>query len=66
MKKLEIHCCKPLTAKEGNTIRAIVPDDTLNELHELSERTGYPMSQLARLLRYGRYSRTDILGKISS
>lgn len=50
MKKLEIHCCKPLTAKEGNTIRAIVPDDTLNELHRLSERTGYPMSQLARLL----------------
>lgn len=48
--KLEIHCCKPMTAKEGNTIRAIVPDDTLEELHRLSEATGYPMSRLARLL----------------
>lgn len=50
MKTLEIHCCKPMTAKEGNTIRAIVPDETLEELRRLSEQTGYPMSRLTRLL----------------
>ena len=49
-KKLIIHCAKPLTAKEANTVRAVVPNDTLNELRELSEKTGYPMSSLTRIL----------------
>ena len=30
--RLELHCAKPLSAKEANTIRAIIPDDTLAEL----------------------------------
>lgn len=50
MSKLEIHCVKPLPAKEANTIRAIVPDDTLAELKEMSHKTGIAMSQLARML----------------
>lgn len=50
MNKLEIHCVKPLPAKEANTIRAIVPDDTLAELKEMSQKTGIAMSQLARML----------------
>ncbi|MGN1480371.1 hypothetical protein [Porcipelethomonas sp.] len=48
--KLELHCAKSLSAKEANTIRAIVPDDTLAELKELSRCTGIAMSQLARML----------------
>lgn len=50
MSKLEIHCARPLSAKEANTIRVIVPDDTLTELKEISRSTGIAMSQLARLL----------------
>ena len=50
MDKLELHCASPLTAKEANTIRAIVPDDTHAELKEISNRTGIAMSQLARML----------------
>lgn len=50
MNKLEIHCAKPLSAKDANTIRVIVPDDTLTELKNLSRETGIAMSQLARLL----------------
>lgn len=48
--KLELHCAKPLSAKEANTIRTIVPDDTLTELREISRRTGIAMSQLTRML----------------
>ena len=48
--RLALHCAKPLSAKEANTIRAIIPDDTLAELKELSRRTGISMSQLARML----------------
>ena len=48
--RLELHCAKSLSAKEANTIRAIIPDDTLAELKELSRRTGISMSQLARML----------------
>ena len=48
--KLELHCAKPPSAKEAHTIRAIIPDDTLAELKELSRRTGISMSQLARML----------------
>lgn len=50
MSKLEIHSVKPLSAKEANTIRAIVPDDTLSELKAISEKTGIAMSQLTRML----------------
>lgn len=49
-KKLELHCAKPLSAKEANTIRAIIPDDTHDELKEISRRTGIAMSQLTRML----------------
>lgn len=48
--RLELHCAKPLSAKEANTIRAIVPDDTLEELKELKDITGISMGQLVRLL----------------
>lgn len=48
--KLELHCAKPLSAKEANTIRTIVPDDTLAELREISRRTGIAMIQLTRML----------------
>lgn len=50
MEKLELHCAKPLSAKEANTIRAIIPDDTYDEMKEISRRTGIAMSQLARML----------------
>ena len=48
--RLELHCAKPLSAKEANTIRAIIPDDTLEELKELKDITGISMGQLVRLL----------------
>ena len=50
MDKLELHCARPLTAKEANTIRVIVPDDTLAELKDISSKTGIAMSQLGRYL----------------
>ncbi len=48
--KLELHCAKSLSEKEANTIRAIIPDDTLTELKETLRRTGIAMSQLAAML----------------
>ena len=50
MEKLTLHCARPLSAKEANTIRAIIPDDTHEELKKLSSQTGLAMSQLARIL----------------
>ena len=50
METLKIHCAKPLSAKEANTIRVIIPDDTLSDLKAISRDTGIAMSQLARLL----------------
>lgn len=48
-KRLTIHSAKPLSPKEGNTIRAIVPDDALDKLHDINKRTGIAISQLARM-----------------
>jgi hypothetical protein len=50
MDKLELHCAKPLSAKEANTIRVILPDDTVNEMKDISKKTGMAMSQLGRYL----------------
>lgn len=50
MDKLELHCAKPLSAKEANTIRVILPDDTVSEMKEISKKTGMAMSQLGRYL----------------
>ncbi len=49
-KTLVIHSCKSLSAREANTIRVVIPDDTLAELKELSRNTGMAMSQVCRLL----------------
>lgn len=47
--RLIVPIVKPLTPKEGNTIRAVVDNDTLKELNEISEKTGIYISQLARM-----------------
>ena len=59
-KKLVLHSYKPLSAKEANTIRVVVPDDTLEELKELKERTGCAMSQLCRMLIEYALPRTEV------
>lgn len=48
-KRLTIHSAKPLSPKEGNTIRAVIPDDVLEELHGISDKTGIAISQIARM-----------------
>ena len=35
--RLIVPIVKPLTPKEGNTIRAVVDNDTLKELNEISD-----------------------------
>ena len=47
--RLIVPIVKPLTPKEGNTIRAVVDNDTLKELNEISDKTGIYISQLARM-----------------
>ena len=49
MDKLILPVVKPLKPKEANTVRAIVTDETLKELNEISERTGIYISQLTRM-----------------
>ena len=48
--KLELHCSKPLSPKEANTIRAVIPDDTYAEIKALCEKTGVSIAQMSRLL----------------
>ena len=48
--KLKLPVIKPLSAKEANTVRAIITDETLAELNRLSDKTGIYISQLTRML----------------
>lgn len=49
MDKLTLPIVKPLSPKEANTVRAIITDETLKELNDISERTGIYISQLTRM-----------------
>lgn len=54
MDKLIIPNVKPLTAKQGNTVRAILDDDTYEELKATAEKSGISISQLAGIyVRFG-------------
>lgn len=46
---LIIHSAKPLSPKEGNTIRAVLSDESYSELKQIAEKTGIYISQLSRL-----------------
>lgn len=48
-KPLIIHSAKPLSPKEGNTIRAVLSDKSYLELKQIAEETGIYISQLSRL-----------------
>ncbi len=48
-KPLVIHSAKPLSPKDGNTIRAVLSDESYSELKQISEETGIYISQLSRL-----------------
>lgn len=48
-KPLIIHSAKPLSPKEGNTIRAVLSDESYSELKQIAEETGIYISQLSRL-----------------
>lgn len=48
-KPLVIHSAKPLSPKEGNTIRAVLSDESYSELKQIAEETGIYISQLSRL-----------------
>lgn len=49
MDKLTLPIVKPLRPKEADTVRAVITDETLKELSEISERTGIYVSQLIRM-----------------
>lgn len=49
MDKLVLPVVKPLKPKEANTVRAVITDETLRELKEISEQTGIYISQLTRM-----------------
>ena len=49
MDKLILPVDKPLRPKAVHIVRAIVTDETLKELNEISERTGIYISQLTRM-----------------
>ena len=49
MDKLILPVVKPLSPKEANTVRAIITDETLKELNDISEKTGIYISQITRM-----------------
>ena len=46
---LVIHSAKPLSPKDGNTIRAVLSDESYTELKQIADQTGIYISQLSRL-----------------
>lgn len=57
--RLIVPIVKPLTPKEGNTIRAVVDNDTLKELNEISDKTGIYISQLESKVRRCTYGHSS-------
>jgi len=50
MNKLQLRNCKPLSPKKANTVRAIITNETYDELKKISDTTGIYISQLTRMM----------------
>ena len=48
--KLTLYSRNLLTAREGQTVRCVLPDEVYRELRELHEKTGIAISQLTRYM----------------